>query len=143
MLALAGGRRVDYGLAGQRDEAYLDISPFGLSYAAGTSSAELTIYLRNARPVGMTVSPMYSHGSDASTFVRTVGNCPSQTPFYLPASAPCTISYRFVHYKVGWHLASASIFGSGSFGFSLSGDGLPEAPLFINGFEAAAPAAVP
>lgn len=142
-LTLAGGGRVDFGLAGQGDVAYLEITPlFGLSYfpvEVGSSSNEQTIYLRNSRPVGMNVTRMYLDGPDASAFVRAGGSCPTQAPFYWSAMASCTMIYRFVPDHVGSHSASVSIYGSGSFGFSLSGDGVPETPLFGDGFEAAAP----
>jgi hypothetical protein len=142
-LTLAGGGRVDYGLAGRGETAYLEITPSGLSYFpvdVGASSEEQTIHLRNTRPVGMTVSQMYLDGPDASAFVRTGGSCPTQAPFYWAAIASCTMIYRFVPNHVGSHSASVSIYGSGSFGFSLSGDGLPEVPLFVDGFEAPPPA---
>jgi hypothetical protein len=141
-LALAGGGRVDFGLAGEGNVAYLDIVPSSLSFFpvhVGTSSEEQTIHLNNNRPVGMTVGQMYMDGPDASAFVRTGGTCPTQVPFYWGASGGCTITYRFVPNHVGSHSAGVSILGSGSFSFSLSGDGLPEVPLFVNGFEAAAP----
>ena len=142
-LTLAGGGRVDYGLAGQGNEAYLDIQPSSTSFfpvAVGTtSSEELTIHLHNTRPVGMTVSQMSSSGPDVGAFVRTGGSCPTQVPYYFYAAASCTITYRFIPDHVGSHGMSVSILGSGSFGFYVSGDGLPEIPLFGDGFEAVAP----
>ncbi|MCQ4166162.1 choice-of-anchor D domain-containing protein [Tahibacter harae] len=141
-LTLAGGGRVDFGLAGEGNVAYLDIWPPSLSYFpvdVGTSSEGQTINLSNLRPVGMTVSHMYLDGPDASAFVRTGGTCPTQVPFYWGASSSCTLTYRFVPDHVGSHSASMNILGSGSFGFSLSGDGAPETPLFGDGFEAVAP----
>lgn len=145
-LTLAGGGRVDYGLAGRGNVEYLDIFPSSLSFFSinvGTSSEEQTIHLSNNRPVGMTVGQMYMDGPDASAFVRTGGTCPTQVPFYWGASGSCTIAYRFVPDHVGSHSAGVTIIGSGSFGFSLSGDGLPETPLFVDGFEASTPAPMP
>jgi hypothetical protein len=141
-LTLAGGGRVDFGLAGEGNVAYLDIWPPSLSYfpvEVGTSSEEQTINLSNFRPVGMTVSQMHLDGPDASAFVRTGGTCPTQVPFYWGASGSCTLTYRFVPDHVGSHSANMNILGSGSYGFSLSGDGAPEIALFGDGFEAAAP----
>lgn len=137
-LTLAGGGRVDYGLAGQGNVAYLEIVPSSLSFfpvPAGAISDELTVYLRNTRPVGMVVTRILVLGPDVDAFVRTGGSCPDQTPFPWAAIASCTMTYRFVPDHVGPHSMSVSIYGSGSFGFGLSGDGLPEVPLFVDGFE--------
>ena len=142
-LTLAGGERVDYGLTGQGNVAYLDIvppSPWFFPVAVGTTSTEeLTIHLSNSRPVGMVVTQMLSYGPDVSAFVRTGGSCPTQTPFYFGSIASCTLTYRFMPGHVGPHSMSVSISGSGSFGFLMSGDGLPEIPLFGDGFEVVVP----
>ncbi|WP_257387863.1 choice-of-anchor D domain-containing protein [Tahibacter caeni] len=137
-LTLAEGGRVDFGLAGDGEVAYLDIQPSSSWFfpvAVGATSDEQTIYLSNTRSVGMTVTQWTSSGPDVGAFLRTGGNCPSETPFYFGASSSCTVIYRFRPTHVGDHSMSVSILGSGSFGFSMSGDGLPEVPVFKNGFE--------
>lgn len=138
-LTLAGGGQVDYGMAGRGDVAYLDIVPSSTWFApvavGTTSTQELTTHLQNSRPVGMVVTQMSALGADAGAFVRTGGTCPTQTPFDFGAYGSCSLSYRFMPTHVGPHSMNMYILGSGSFGFPVSGDGLPEVPLFKNGFE--------
>lgn len=144
-LTLAGGGRVDFGLAGDGEVAYLDIqpsSPWFFPVAVGATSEEQTINLSNTRPVGMTVTRWLLTGPDVGAFLRTGGSCPSKIPFYFGASSSCTLIYRFRPTHVGDHSMSVTILGSGSFGIQMGGDGLPEVPLFKSGFEKPAPAPI-
>lgn len=144
VVTLAGGT-VNFGLAGEGAQGFLEIAPSNLWFSAvpvGSSSTELTASLTNPRPV-----PLYVHQimplPAVNPFVRTGGTCP-QPPFTVGAyGGNCTVTYIFVPTAVGTTLMDLGIYASaGTFNLSLQGQGLPEVPLFHNGFEAPAPAPV-
>ncbi|MCQ4166668.1 choice-of-anchor D domain-containing protein [Tahibacter harae] len=144
-VTLSGGSSVNFGLAGEGALGYLEITPPSIWYLpvpVGSSSPELTASLFNNRVVPMHVL-QFLPSPVVNAFVRTGGTCP-EPPFEVSAFGGCTLAYTFRPTAVGLASMTLDIMGSsGSFVLALAGEGLPELPLFGDGFEAAAPAPVP
>lgn len=146
-MTLADGDYMDFGLAGEGDVGRLVFWPlFGLSFfptPVGTVSSEQSIHIQNDRNAPVQVTAFTSTSVPAvSAFVRTGGTCPDP-PFEFYARSSCTLAYTFAPTQEGQSTMDVTIRtsgASGSFPFSLSGDGTPEASLFADGFEVAAPA---
>lgn len=142
VLTLAGGSTVNFGLAGEGAEGFLEITPSQLyfpSVPVGSSSNEVTASLANSRPVPLYVTQAAPLPL-VNPFVRTGGTCP-QPPFMLGAfGGNCTLTYIFVPTAVGYTSMDLGILATaGTFSLSFNGEGLPEVPLFRNGFEIPAP----
>ncbi|WP_386067528.1 choice-of-anchor D domain-containing protein [Tahibacter sp. UC22_41] len=141
---LAGGTSVNFGLYGQAEVGHLEIAPSALSFfpvPAGSVGNELTAQLTNDRPVTLRIWQMTS--TAGSGFVRTGGNCP-EPPMEFGAYMGCMLKYTFMPTRVGESELNLIFLGSsGTFLLRLSGEGLPEIPLFQNGFEVPAPAPNP
>jgi hypothetical protein len=138
-VTLAGGERVDFGLAGEGSEGYLEITPPSLWFSStpvGTIGIEQSANLFNNRPVPMQILQIGSTSvPGAAAFVRSGGTCP-QPPFQQGAYASCTLAYTFAPTEVGNVWMTVDIMASsGTFVLHLSGDGAPEISLFGDGFE--------
>jgi hypothetical protein len=145
VVTLAGGSTVNFGLAGEGAQGFLEFTPSRLyfpSVPVGSSSNEVTASLANPRPVPLYVTQAGPLPS-VNPFVRTGGTCP-QPPFVLGAyGGNCTLTYVFVPTAVGHTSMDLGIIATaGTFSLSFNGEGLPEVPLFHNGFEMPAPAPV-
>lgn len=146
VVTVTGGSTFNFGLAGEGAQGFLEFTPSRLyfpSVPVGSSSNEVTASLANPRLVPLYVTQAGPLPS-VNPFVRTGGTCP-QPPFVLGAfGGNCTLTYIFVPTAVGHTSMDLGILATaGSFSLSFNGEGLPEVPLFQNGFEAPAPAPIP
>ncbi len=137
-VTLAGGTTVAFGLYGQGEVGYLEISPASLWFSSipvGASSSTLQATMNNIRPVPLVVTQMTTTSVPPGSFVRSGGTCPAP-PFEIGVLGGCTVQYIFTPQAVG--PISGDLFiaaSSGTFLLPLGGDGLPEVPLFVDGFE--------
>ena len=142
-MTLAGGTTVAFGLYGQGEVGYLEMLPMSLWFSSipvGAASGTLQATMNNIRPVPLVVVGVTTTSVPPGSFVRTGGTCP-EPPFEIGAPGGCTVQFAFTPQAVGpisgdLHIVASS----GTFALFLSGDGLPEVPLFADGFEALAPA---
>jgi len=145
-VTLAGGSTVAFGLYGQGDVGFLEISPMSLSFPptpVGPVGNTMTATMNNIRSVPMVIAQMTTTSAPEGSFVRTGGTCP-EPPFEVGGPGGCTVQYTFTPREVGPASGALSIVASsGTFVLFLSGDGEPETPLFTNGFEAATPVPAP
>lgn len=145
---LSGGSYVEFGLRGEGEVAHLAISPPSLIFPdtrVGTTSLPITTSVTNDRLVPIQIAGYStSNVPAASAFVRAGGTCPTP-PFPLFFNQSCTLSYTFSPTQVGDSQVYLTIHGAESTGYfpvELSGVGLPEIPLFKNGFETPATLAI-
>lgn len=147
-VTLAGGSSVEFVLRGVGDVGFLQMSPSTLEFPPtpiGTASPEMSVLIENPRPVAVSVRSFMPTNSvpAASAFVLTGGTCPTP-PFLFPAQWSCMLFYTFLPAQQGDSTTDIAIrtgWGSGFFVFTLTGTGLPELPLFGDGFEQPPPAA--
>lgn len=140
-LTLAGEGYVDFGLRGEGEVGRLDFSPAWLIFPAtplGAISDERAVFIQNVRFAPVQVTAYTSTSVPAvSAFVRTGGSCPAP-PFEFSALWSCTLAYTFVPTREGESSMDVTLQtagASGSFTFSLLGDGTPEVALFADGFD--------
>ena len=135
-VTLAGGATVNFALTGSGEVGYLEISPPALNFApvaVGAAGVAQIVTLHNDRPVPLRISQVTS--TAGSPFARTGGTCP-EPPMDFAAHGSCYSYYTFTPTQVGQVALDMMLLGpSGSFFFSIAGEGLPEIPLFDDGFD--------
>lgn len=139
-VALADGTAVNFRLTGTGEYGNLEFSPSSLSFPpvpVGTAGSAQMVSLHNSRPVPLRITGITP--TTGTPFERTGGTCP-EPPTEFAAFGSCFIYYTFRPTQVGRSVLDlTTVSTTGTFTLRLEGDGLPEIPLFEDGFEASAP----
>jgi hypothetical protein len=135
------GLFVDFTLTGEGDRGHLTIDDRNIRFmpaiAVGEISQAKFFTLTSDGRVSMQVLGIAPYQPPpVVSFVRAGGSC-GTPPFTLNPFASCTVGYKFAPIAVGevqMDVQIAHSLGSPE-SVTFSGEGLPEAPIFANGFD--------
>ena len=135
------GPTVYFDLTGEGDIGHPTVQPSNIYFlpdiVVGEISQEAFVTLQNTGRVPMQVLGIAPYDPPpVASFVRTGGSC-GTPPFTLYAYASCTVGFTFAPIAVGeirMDVRFAHNVGSAE-SVTLIGVGLPESPIFANGFD--------